>query len=81
MCGIVAVLGLQDAPVDDLTNAEQVRAGLDRLEHRGPDGRGVWQSLDGRCGEWHRDRSDRFRALALIKAFHDSSGTLSTLHQ
>src|SRR5262244_606884 len=47
MCGIVAVCG---APVA----AERLATAVAALAHRGPDGRGVWRSPDGRVARGHR---------------------------
>jgi asparagine synthase (glutamine-hydrolysing) len=48
MCGITAILSA-DAAVCD----ETVRAGTAVLQHRGPDGRGVWHSPDRRVALGH----------------------------
>ena len=44
MCGIVAVYDR-----DCVGAAPEVRAGMDMLQHRGPDARHLWQSPDGAC--------------------------------
>ena len=48
MCGIVAIV-LREAALD----AERLEAGVAALDHRGPDGRGVWLSEDRRVGLGH----------------------------
>ncbi len=42
MCGIVAVVSSRNRP-----DVRRVEAALDRIAHRGPDGRGTWQSPSG----------------------------------
>ena len=46
MCGIAGVVGCADA-------AMLVDAMLDRIAHRGRDGRGVWSSADGSLSLGH----------------------------
>jgi asparagine synthase (glutamine-hydrolysing) len=48
MCGIVAMLSL-DGPLPP----GQARRATDALAHRGPDGRGLWASADGRVALGH----------------------------
>jgi asparagine synthase (glutamine-hydrolysing) len=50
MCGIVGIRRFDGARVDP----ELLQAMADRLEHRGPDGSGVWVSADGTTGFGHR---------------------------
>lgn len=55
MCGISAVVTLSSdgasGSEDYRTRLhEQMQASLDKIEHRGPDGRGVWISADARVG-------------------------------
>ncbi len=48
MCGIAGIIGLSRV------NAGTVRAMMDLMAHRGPDGDGLWQSDDGRTCFGHR---------------------------
>ena len=48
MCGIVALFSM-DAPVSEAA----LQAGMDRLQHRGPDGRGSWLSPGRRVALGH----------------------------
>lgn len=48
MCGIVAIHSAR-RPV----NLDRIDAGLDSIRHRGPDGRGVFRSKDGRTALGH----------------------------
>ncbi|WVF68263.1 asparagine synthase (glutamine-hydrolyzing) [Kwoniella sp. CBS 6097] len=55
MCGIVALLTTQSgALLDDRAElAKQLDASLDRIQHRGPDGRGIWIGEDMQCALAH----------------------------
>jgi asparagine synthase (glutamine-hydrolysing) len=49
MCGIAGLLMPRRKPFDGPTAERAVRAMLPSMQHRGPDGDGVWQDPDGRC--------------------------------
>ncbi|UGV25854.1 asparagine synthase (glutamine-hydrolyzing) [Rhodopseudomonas boonkerdii] len=49
MCGIAGLLMPRRQPFDGPTAESAVRAMLPSMQHRGPDGDGVWQDPDGRC--------------------------------
>lgn len=51
MCGIFGVLNTGQADIEKVTL--EVRLGLDRIRHRGPDGSGVWVADDGAVGLGH----------------------------
>lgn len=51
MCGIFGVF--RNVPVEPRRMADWLDVGLDRIRHRGPDGRGSWTSADGRVGLGH----------------------------
>lgn len=44
MCGIVAVVSVDGSPLDiKLDNLEtRLDEALERIQHRGPDGKGIW---------------------------------------
>jgi len=50
MCGIVGTF----QPLSDGSGADVVAAMRDRMVHRGPDGHGIWTSVDRRCTLGHR---------------------------
>lgn len=55
MCGIVALISIDGKPLDDALGEEQVEGKLDesleRIKHRGPDGKGIWISKERDVGE------------------------------
>jgi len=52
MCGIIAILSVDGPSLTDGPELEgRLDAGLDRIAHRGPDGRGIWIDPSGICGE------------------------------
>lgn len=51
MCGIFGVLGAGPRAQGEVDR--EVRTGLDRIRHRGPDGHGVWVSPKGEAGFGH----------------------------
>ncbi|OCF42611.1 asparagine synthase (glutamine-hydrolyzing) [Kwoniella heveanensis CBS 569] len=55
MCGIVALLTTESGSLSDDRGQlkEQLDASLDRIQHRGPDGRGIWISDDMQCALAH----------------------------
>lgn len=53
MCGVVAVALGEAGPSEPGALQAIVAAGVSALAHRGPDGRGVWSSPDGRVALGH----------------------------
>ncbi|WVQ95814.1 asparagine synthase (glutamine-hydrolyzing) [Kwoniella sp. CBS 9459] len=55
MCGIVALLTTQRGALSDDRGqlTKQLDASLDRIQHRGPDGRGIWISDGMQCALAH----------------------------
>ena len=51
MCGIAGIVSLSGSPVPDL--GRRLTTMQARLEHRGPDGKGIWYSKDDRVGLAH----------------------------
>lgn len=53
MCGIVALIATGDVPLDkSIGDVESsLDRSLDRIQHRGPDGRGIWVSDDRKIGD------------------------------
>jgi len=49
MCGIAGIL-----TIEGTADVRAVRAGIELVAHRGPDGERVWSSADGRCVFGHR---------------------------
>lgn len=64
MCGISALISLEDRPVSStekhLTSLDdQLSESLDTIQHRGPDARGQWVSGDGKvCKCFFRSQND-----------------------
>jgi asparagine synthase (glutamine-hydrolysing) len=52
MCGIAGILNLNNHPVQNIRDKVSLMAKL--IEHRGPDGEGVWISNNGAVGFSHR---------------------------
>jgi asparagine synthase (glutamine-hydrolysing) len=52
MCGIAGAVALERRPIPRLGSA--LNAMSDLIAHRGPDGKGFWQSAERRCGLAHR---------------------------
>ena len=52
MCGIAGAVALERRPIPRLGSA--LNAMSDLIAHRGPDGKGFWQSPERRCGLAHR---------------------------
>lgn len=53
MCGIVSVCALLGHSLEHGAKLEgQLHAALDRIQHRGPDGRGIWVEPEGGCGPY-----------------------------
>ena len=52
MCGIAGCVSLDGQPVPDLSRRLAAMSRL--IEHRGPDGHGVWSNATGSCGLAHR---------------------------
>jgi asparagine synthase (glutamine-hydrolysing) len=52
MCGIAGAVALERRPIPRLGAA--LNAMSDLIAHRGPDGKGFWQSSERRCGLAHR---------------------------
>jgi asparagine synthase (glutamine-hydrolysing) len=55
MCGIAAIIRIDrdstSRPSERISLTRQLEQSLDRIEHRGPDSRGVWICEDERLGE------------------------------
>jgi asparagine synthase (glutamine-hydrolysing) len=49
MCGIVGIGSCKNK-----IDRSRLQRGIDKIMHRGPDGEGVWWSIDGRLGLGHR---------------------------
>ncbi len=49
MCGIVGIGSCKNQ-----IDKSRLEKGIDKIKHRGPDGEGVWWSIDGRLGLGHR---------------------------
>ena len=47
MCGIVGILNLDGRPAEEI----EVRAMMEAVKHRGPDGEGLHLALGGTCGK------------------------------
>jgi asparagine synthase (glutamine-hydrolysing) len=51
MCGLVAVMRVSQTSNSEIKTI--IKSGLDRIMHRGPDGRDIWVDADGRAGLGH----------------------------
>jgi asparagine synthase (glutamine-hydrolysing) len=69
VCGIVGIASR--APVE---RREWLSTGRDAMTHRGPDGVGVWWSVDGRLGMGHRRLAVIDLSSAGHQPMHDETG-------
>jgi asparagine synthase (glutamine-hydrolysing) len=69
MCGIIGIIGKEGA-----ADIDAVRSGMELMSHRGPDGEGVWSSLDGRCVLGHRRLAIIDLSDAAAQPMTDASG-------
>lgn len=74
MCGINGVLALEGSPFQ--VTAEYVARLRDTMQHRGPDGAGVWVSEDRRVGLGHRRLSIIDLSDAASQPMCNEDGTL-----
>lgn len=72
MCGICGIIGPRQA-----AGTDRVRAMMDRMAHRGPDGSGVWQSQDGHVTLGHVRLAIQDTSEAGAQPMHHPAG----LHQ
>src|SRR5262245_55749662 len=73
MCGITGSFSPEPAtPADDQTIVRM----RDRMEHRGPDGAGLWRSPDRRCVLGHRRLSIIDLSDAAAQPMFNSAGTV-----
>src|SRR5256885_7514542 len=73
MCGIVGSFH----PHDTAASADVVARMRDRMSHRGPDGCGLWTSVDRRCALGHRRLSIIDLSDAAAQPMLNAAGTVS----
>jgi len=74
MCGIAAIVSYHNGPRVDESELLKIR---DRMTSRGPDGAGIWFSVDQRVGLAHRRLAIIDLSASASQPMFDETGTLA----